>query len=49
MPELLNPTEGEFWVGVGLVIFLAIIIFVAKAPKSIATALDARPRLTPAR
>ena len=42
MPELLNPAEGEFWVGVGLVIFLAIIIFVAKAPKSIATALDAR-------
>jgi F-type H+-transporting ATPase subunit b len=42
MSELLNPAEAEFWVGVGLLIFLAIIIFVAKAPKAIAAALDAR-------
>jgi len=42
MPELLNPAEAEFWVGVGLLIFLAIIIFVAKAPKAIAASLDER-------
>jgi len=42
MPEMLNPAEAEFWVGVGLIIFLAIIIFVAKAPNAIAAALDAR-------
>jgi F-type H+-transporting ATPase subunit b len=42
MPEMLNPAEAEFWVGVGRLIFLAIIIFVAKAPKAIAAALDAR-------
>jgi len=42
MPELLNPAESEFWVGVGLLIFLAIIIFVAKAPKAIAASLDER-------
>ncbi|MGE5502127.1 MAG: F0F1 ATP synthase subunit B [Ignavibacteriales bacterium] len=42
MPELLNPAESEFWVGVGLVIFLAILIFVAKVPKAVADSLDAR-------
>jgi F-type H+-transporting ATPase subunit b len=42
MSELLNPAESEFWVAVGLLIFLAIIIFVAKAPKAIAASLDER-------
>jgi F-type H+-transporting ATPase subunit b len=42
MPEFLNPAEAEFWVGVGLLIFLGIVVFVAKAPKAIATALDAQ-------
>jgi F-type H+-transporting ATPase subunit b len=42
MSEILNPAESEFWVGVGLLIFLAILIVVAKAPKAIAAALDAR-------
>lgn len=42
MPEFLNPAEAEFWVGVGLLIFLGIVIFVAKAPKAIAATLDAR-------
>jgi len=42
MPEILNPAEAEFWVGVGLLIFLAIVIFVAKAPKAVAATLDAR-------
>lgn len=40
MPEFLNPAEAEFWVGVGLLIFLGIVIFVAKAPKKINDALD---------
>ena len=42
MPEFLNPAEAEFWVGVGLLIFLGVVIFVAKAPKAIAATLDAR-------
>ena len=42
MPAFLNPAEAEFWVGVGLLIFLAIVIFVAKAPKTVAAALDAK-------
>jgi F-type H+-transporting ATPase subunit b len=42
MPEFLNPAEAEFWVGVGLLIFLGIVIFVAKAPQAIAATLDAR-------
>lgn len=42
MPEFLNPAEAEFWVGAGLLIFLGIVVFVAKAPKAIAAALDAR-------
>lgn len=42
MPAFLNPTQAEFWVGAGLLIFLAIVIFVAKAPKAIAAALDAK-------
>lgn len=32
--------EAETWVGVGLIIFLAIVVFVAKAPKALAGALD---------
>jgi F-type H+-transporting ATPase subunit b len=42
MPAFLNPAEAEMWVGVGLLIFLAIVIFVAKAPKAIAASLDAQ-------
>lgn len=42
MPALFNPAEAEFWVAVGLLIFLAIVIFVAKAPKFLAANLDAR-------
>ena len=42
MPAFLNPAEAEFWVGVGLLIFLAIVIFVAKAPKTVAAVLDAK-------
>jgi len=42
MPELLNPAAAEFWVGAGLLIFLAIVVFGAKAPKKITTALDAQ-------
>jgi F-type H+-transporting ATPase subunit b len=42
MPDFLNPAEAKFWVGAGLLIFLVIVVFVAKAPKLIAGALDAR-------
>ncbi len=42
MPEFLNPSDPEFWVGIGLLIFLGIVVFVAKAPKAIAASLDAR-------
>lgn len=42
MPEFLNPAEAEFWVGVGLLIFLGVVIFGAKAHKTIAATLDAR-------
>jgi F-type H+-transporting ATPase subunit b len=42
MPEFLNPAEAEFWVGVGLLVFLGIVTFVAKAPQAIAATLDAR-------
>ena len=42
MPAFLNPANAEFWVGVGLLIFFGIVIFVAKAPKAIAAALDAK-------
>lgn len=42
MPAFLNPAEAEMWVGVGLLIFLGIVIFVAKAPKMIGEALDAK-------
>lgn len=37
--DVSNP---EFWVGVGLALFLGIVIFVAKAPKMIAGMLDAK-------
>jgi F-type H+-transporting ATPase subunit b len=42
MPEFLNPAEAEFWVGVGLLIFLGIVVFAAKAPKKLGAALDAQ-------
>ena len=42
MPAFLNPAEAEFWVGVGLLGFLAIVIFWAKAPRTVAGMLDAR-------
>ncbi len=42
MPEFLNPAEGEFWVFVGLLIFLGIVVFAAKAPKKLGAALDAQ-------
>lgn len=42
MPAFLNPANAEFWVGVGLLIFLGIVIFVAKVPKTVAAALDAK-------
>jgi F-type H+-transporting ATPase subunit b len=42
MPAFLNPAEAEFWVGAGLVIFLAIVFFVAKAHKVAGAALDAK-------
>jgi F-type H+-transporting ATPase subunit b len=42
MPEFLNPSEAEFWVGIGLLIFLAIVIFIAKAPRKLAGALDSQ-------
>ena len=42
MTAFLNPANAEFWVGVGLLIFLGIVIFVAKAPKAINAALDAK-------
>lgn len=42
MPALLNPAEAEFWVGVGLLIFLAVVLFVAKAHTKVAATLDAK-------
>ena len=42
MPAFLNPANAEMWVGVGLLIFFGIVIFVAKAPKAINAALDAK-------
>ena len=42
MPAFLNAAEAEFWVGVGLLIFLGIVVFVAKAPSKIGQALDAQ-------
>lgn len=32
MPALLNPIEAEFWVGVGLVVFLAIALWKGRRP-----------------
>lgn len=37
-----DPSHAETWVGVGLLIFLGIVVFVAKAPKMIAGQLDAK-------
>ena len=42
MPAFLNPAEAEFWVGIGLLTFLAVVVFWAKAPKTVAGMLDAR-------
>lgn len=42
MPAFLNPAEAEFWVGAGLLIFLAIVFFVAKAHRKVAEGLDAK-------
>lgn len=42
MPALLDPANAEFWVGVGLLIFLGIVVFWAKAPKAVAGMLDAK-------
>ena len=41
MPTFLQPAEAEFWVGVGLLVFLGILVF-AKVPRLIAGQLDAR-------
>jgi len=41
MPAFLNPAEAEAWVAVGLIAFLAIVVYVG-APKKIAAALDAK-------
>ena len=40
MPEFLNPSEAEFWVFIGLLIFLGVVILIAKAPQKIGAALD---------
>jgi F-type H+-transporting ATPase subunit b len=42
MPVFLNPAEAEAWVFVGLLIFLAIVLFGFKAHKAIFGALDAK-------
>jgi F-type H+-transporting ATPase subunit b len=42
MPAFLNPAQAEAWVAVGLLIFLAIVVFVAKAPAKLGAALDAQ-------
>lgn len=42
MPTFLNPAEAEFWVGAGLLIFLAIVFGVAKAHRALFGALDAK-------
>lgn len=42
MPAFLSPAEAEFWVAAGLLIFLGIVVFVAKAPQMITAQLDAR-------
>jgi F-type H+-transporting ATPase subunit b len=41
MPELLNPGGAEFWVGVGLLVFFGLLIFL-KVPRALAGTLDAR-------
>lgn len=41
-PSPYSPASPEFWVYAGLTIFILLAIFVAKAPKKIADALDAR-------
>lgn len=42
MPAFLNPAEAEFWVLAGLVIFLGIVFFGAKAHRVIFGALDSQ-------
>ena len=38
----LDPSKPEFWIAAGLIIFLGIVVFVAKAPQMIAGRLDAQ-------
>jgi F-type H+-transporting ATPase subunit b len=42
MPKFLNPAEAEFWVGAGLLIFLAIVLW--KGRGAITGALDAKAK-----
>jgi F-type H+-transporting ATPase subunit b len=42
MPTFLNPAEAEFWVGVGLLIFLGIVFIGAKAHRHLFAVLDAK-------
>lgn len=42
MPALLDPRMAEFWVAAGLLIFLGIVLFGAKAHRRIFAALDAK-------
>ena len=37
-----DPSKPEFWIAVGLLIFLGIVVFVAKAPQMVAGQLDAK-------
>ena len=41
MPAFLDPKEAEFWVGVGLLLFFAVLMLV-KAPRAVFGALDAK-------
>jgi F-type H+-transporting ATPase subunit b len=42
MPAFLSPAEAEFWVGAGVLIFLGIVFFGAKAHKALFASLDAK-------
>jgi F-type H+-transporting ATPase subunit b len=37
-----DPSKPEFWIAAGLLIFLGIVVFVAKAPQMVAGQLDAK-------
>ena len=41
MPEFLNPGAAEFWVGVGLLVFFALLVFL-KVPGTVGRTLDDR-------